>query len=51
MMADGSGKANAPSPAPEHPLVKRLIGIFFLAGLLLFLFWPVVKYLVSLVLG
>ena len=50
-MSDSGGKAKPPPHAPGGAGVKFFIGFGILAGLMLFLFWPVVKFLVSLVTG
>jgi hypothetical protein len=50
MMGKGS-KTKPPPQAPNSRGLKFFIGFGFLAGLMLFLFWPVVKFLVSLVAG
>ena len=50
-MTDSGGKAKPPPHAPGGAGVKFFIGFGILAGLMLILFWPVVKFLVSLVLG
>ncbi len=50
-MTDSGGKAKLPPHAPGSGSVKFFIGFGILAGLMLFLFWPVVKFLVSLVAG
>ncbi len=40
-----------PPPAPERRWLKLVIGITILSGLMLVLFWPVVKFLVSVLMG
>ena len=50
-MTDRCNKAKTPPHAPGSGGVKFFIGFGILAGLMLFLFWPVVKFLVSLVAG
>jgi len=50
-MTDNGGKAKLPSPAPDRRGLNFFIGFGILAALMLFLFWPVVKFLVSLVTG
>ncbi len=48
----GKGSKTKPPPhAPNSRGLKFFIGFGILAGLMLFLFWPVVKFLVSLVTG
>ncbi len=44
-------KTPPPPPAPDRRGLKIVIGITILSGLMLLLFWPVVKFLVSLVMG
>jgi hypothetical protein len=48
-MADSGGKTKPFPPAPNRQRIKFFIGFGILAALMLFLFWPVVKFLVSLV--
>jgi hypothetical protein len=50
-MTDSGGKAKPPPHAPGSRGLKFFIGFSILAGLMLFLFWPVVKFIASLVLG
>jgi len=50
-MTDSGDKAKPPSQAPNRRGLKFFIGFGILAALMLFLFWPVVKFLVSLVTG
>lgn len=50
-MVKSGGTATPPSPTPERPRLKLFFGVAFLTALMLFLFWPVVKFLVSLVAG
>jgi len=54
MRSEMMGKGNRTKPPPQSPNsrgLKFFIGFGILAGLMLFLFWPVVKFLVSLVAG
>ena len=50
-MPDSGRKAKPPPPEPNGRGLKFFIGFGILAALMLFLFWPVVKFLVSFVLG
>ncbi len=49
-MADRA-KTTPPPPAPDRRRLKIVIGITILSGLMLLLFWPVVKFLVSVLMG
>jgi len=40
-----------PSQPPNERILKAIIGIGFLTALMLFLFWPVLRDIVSFVLG
>jgi hypothetical protein len=50
-MTDSGGKTKPPPQAQGRSGLKFFIGFSILAALMLFLFWPVVKFLVSLVTG
>ncbi len=50
-MTDRANKPAPPPPAPDRRWLKPVIGITILSGLMLLLFWPVVKFLASVVVG
>jgi hypothetical protein len=50
-MTDNRGRTKPPSQTQGRQRLNFFIGFIILAGLMLFLFWPVVKSLVSLVTG
>jgi hypothetical protein len=50
-MTDKGGKTNPPPQEPDRRKLNFFIGFIVLASLMLFLFWPVLKALVSLVTG
>ena len=50
-MADSGGNTKPPPQAPSRRGLKFFIGFSILMTLMLFLFWPVVKFFISLVMG